>query len=120
MRIELRTSPGCPNAEPTRELLAACLAEAGINEPIIELVGTYPSPTVLINGVDVMGAHDQAEGDVCRLDPPTHFRVLEALGTGQSATWIIPMAIAHAAAVLRIYQAGIETGDATFQTTAPS
>ena len=26
---------------------------------------------------------------------------------------IVPMAAAHAAAVLRIYQAGIETGDAT-------
>ena len=53
-----------------------CLAEAGINEPIIELVGTYPSPTVLINGVDVMRAHDEAEGDVCRLDPPTHVGVV--------------------------------------------
>ena len=73
MRIELRTSPACPNAEPTRQLLAACVAEAGINEPIIELVGTYPSPTVLINGVDVMRAHDEAEGDVCRLDPPPPF-----------------------------------------------
>ena len=33
---------------------------------------------------------------------------------------IVPMAVAHAAAVLRIYQAGIDTGDATIETTAPS
>jgi hypothetical protein len=33
----------------------------------------------------VMRAHDEAEGDVCRLEPPTHFRVVEALRTGQSA-----------------------------------
>ena len=29
---------------------------------------------------------------------------------------IVSMSVAHAAAVLRIYQAGIDTGDATFET----
>lgn len=33
---------------------------------------------------------------------------------------IYPMTTAHAAAVLRIYQEGIDTGNATFQTAAPS
>ncbi|HEU5269014.1 MAG TPA: hypothetical protein VFU36_03750 [Jatrophihabitans sp.] len=32
---------------------------------------------------------------------------------------IVPMAERHSAAVLRIYQAGIDAGDATFETTAP-
>ena len=34
-------------------------------------------------------------------------------------TQVIPMAVDHAGAVLRIYQAGIDTGDATFETVAP-
>jgi L-amino acid N-acyltransferase YncA len=32
---------------------------------------------------------------------------------------IVPMADRHSAEVLRIYQAGIDSGDATFETTAP-
>ncbi|MCX6471858.1 GNAT family N-acetyltransferase [Williamsia herbipolensis] len=34
-------------------------------------------------------------------------------------THVIPMTVEHASAVLRIYQAGIDTGDATFETVAP-
>ena len=35
------------------------------------------------------------------------------------AAEIVPMAEQHSAAVLRIYQAGIDSGDATFETAAP-
>lgn len=79
MRIELHTSPGCPNAAPTRRLLVACLPAAGIEEPIIEKVGAYPSPTVLIDGVDVMRPGETVGGDACRLDLPTRERLLAAL-----------------------------------------
>jgi len=83
MRIELRTSPGCPNAEPMRKLVAGCLAELGIGDPVIELVGRYPSPTLLIDGIDVMRHYEDSASDVCRLDLPTHRRVLEALRAAQ-------------------------------------
>jgi hypothetical protein len=84
MRIELRISPGCPNAEPVRQLLAGCLAELGIGESVIELVGRYPSPTVLIDSIDVMPQCEEAASDVCRLDLPTEHRVLEALRAAQA------------------------------------
>jgi hypothetical protein len=80
MRIELRTSPGCPNAETTRKILADCLSSLGIDEPIIGRVGTYPSPTVLIDGADVMRPAAKAPtGDACRLDLPTSQHILDAL-----------------------------------------
>ena len=80
MRIELLTSPGCPNAETTRQILADCLSSLGIADPIIDRVGTYPSPTVLIEGVDVMRPTAEAPtGDPCRLDLPTPQHVLDAL-----------------------------------------
>jgi hypothetical protein len=80
MRIELRTAPGCPNAERTRTMVADCLASLGIDVPIIDLVGRYPSPTVVIDGVDVMCPDlEPSVGDACRLDVPTHQRVLDAL-----------------------------------------
>ena len=54
MRIELLTAPGCPNAEPTKVMLTDCLDALGLDVPIIHRVGRYPSPTVIIDGRDVM------------------------------------------------------------------
>ena len=54
LHIELRTAPGCPHAERARAILADCLTSLGIDSPIVEVVGRYPSPTVLIDSVDVM------------------------------------------------------------------
>ena len=80
MRIELLTSPGCPNADTTRKILTDCLTSLGINEPVIARVGRYPSPTVLIDGVDVMRPAAKAPtGDACRLDVPTPQDILDAL-----------------------------------------
>jgi len=84
MRIELRSSPGCPNAAPVRKLLADCLAELGIVDPVIELVGRYPSPTLLVDGVDVMNHDEDSASEVCRLDLPNHQHVLDALRAAQS------------------------------------
>ncbi len=80
MRIELLTLPGCPKAETTRKILADCLSSLGIDEPIIDRVGTYPSPTALIDGVDVMRSAAKAPtGDACRLDLHTPQHILDAL-----------------------------------------
>ena len=80
MRIEVLSAPGCPHAGAAKKLVTDCLAALGIDAPITERVGRYPSPTVLIDGVDVMrpGA-GAAIGDACRLDLPTRSRVLDAL-----------------------------------------
>ncbi|MGH3675514.1 MAG: alkylmercury lyase [Mycobacterium sp.] len=80
MRIEILTAPGCPNAAGAKETVAECLTALGVEAPIVERVGRYPSPTILIDGVDVMGSAPGVPiGDACRLDLPTPQRVLEAL-----------------------------------------
>ena len=80
MRIELLTATGCPNAAPARALVADCLRSVGMEVQIVERTGRYASPTVLVNGVDVMRPHaDVPAGDACRLDLPTRDRVLAAL-----------------------------------------
>ncbi|MCH9731517.1 MAG: alkylmercury lyase family protein [Actinomycetia bacterium] len=80
MRIELLTSPGCPNATAVKQTITGSLTTLGIDVPIIERIGRYPSPTVLVDGVDVMRPEDGAPiSDACRLDLPTHQRVLDAL-----------------------------------------
>jgi hypothetical protein len=76
--IEVLHTPGCPHADKTRTLLRCCLAELRLELPIEEREGDYPSPTMLVNGVDVMGQTD-TEGAMCRLDLPTRDHVLAAL-----------------------------------------
>jgi hypothetical protein len=78
--IELLTAPGCPNAAAARATIADCLSILGIEVPIIDRVGRYPSPTVLVDGVDVMQPKSGVcSGNACRLDLPTPQRVLDAL-----------------------------------------
>jgi hypothetical protein len=80
MRIEVLTSPGCPNAGAAKKTVADSLTALGMDVPVIDRVGRYPSPTVLIDGVDVMRPEaGPPTGDACRLDLPTPQRVLDAL-----------------------------------------
>jgi hypothetical protein len=80
MRIELLTAPDCPHAAPARQVITDCLTSLGLDVPIIDRVGRYPSPTVLVNGVDVMRPEAAARvGDACRLDLPTPQRVLDVV-----------------------------------------
>ena len=80
MDVELLLSPRCPNAAAARSLLAECLRRSGLDVEVRERVGDHPSPTILIDGVDVMTARSGAPpGPACRLDLPTAERVLAAL-----------------------------------------
>ena len=78
VRIELRYVSDCPNVAATRTLLRACLSELAVDAEVTEVEGDFPSPTLRVNGVDVMGAVD-SEGAFCRLDVPTRERLMTAL-----------------------------------------
>lgn len=92
MRIELFTSPRCPNAAAAKDVIAKTLTALCIDAPIVYRVGRYPSPTVLIDGDDVMRPGASAPvGEECRLDLPTPQRVFDALvrvcrSSGQQAS----------------------------------
>ena len=80
MRVELLLSADCPNAPGARLVVADCLRELGLSVDVAEQVGDFPSPTVLVDGVDVMtGTHGVGRAQACRLDVPTAPRVLAAL-----------------------------------------
>lgn len=80
MRIELLIAPGCPHAAAAQETITTCLTTLGMDVPVIDRVGCYPSPTILVEGIDVMCPEAGApSGDACRLDLPTPQRVLDAL-----------------------------------------
>ena len=76
--IELVSAPDCPNVDAARALLESCIGELGLDVTVIEREMDYPSPTILVNGTDVMG-RPASDLPGCRLDVPTRERVLEAL-----------------------------------------
>lgn len=78
--IELLHTPGCANVDEARSLLRRCLAELRLDVPFQERQGDFASPTILVNGIDVMGRSD-IHGAMCRLDLPTRERVVAALTT---------------------------------------
>lgn len=78
--IELLLVPQCPHADAARTLLARCQDELGLDLVVVERVGDYPSPTILVDGRDVMTGRPVTAGvSACRLDVPTASQVLHAL-----------------------------------------
>ena len=78
VEVELRHLPGCPHTDTARALLDDCLAELKLDVAVTDREGEYPSPTILVNGEDVMGS-PASQAAACRLDVPTRQRLLAAL-----------------------------------------
>ena len=79
MNVELLHLPGCPHVEQARRLLADCLDDMGLGEIVVEeREGDFPSPSIIVDRTDVMGAATVTSAS-CRLDLPTRERVLAAL-----------------------------------------
>jgi hypothetical protein len=79
VRVEVLYAGDCPHAADALLLVRRCADRLGV--PAIAVVareGDYPSPTVLVDGRDVMG-RPPAWTRGCRLDLPTEERVLSAL-----------------------------------------
>jgi hypothetical protein len=90
--VELRSVPGCPNLAPVRQALRRALADLGLPTVVTGVVGDYPSPTILINGADVMGGTGDGPA-ACRLDLPTAEQIGAALRqaiAAESATSTAP------------------------------
>ena len=78
IKIEILQVPGCPLVDRVRVTVRRALDRCGVRAEIEELVGDYPSPTLLINGQDVTG-HQWGDCTACRLDVPTEDQVVAPL-----------------------------------------
>lgn len=76
--IVLLQVPGCPLADRVRQTVRRVLARCEVRAEIVERVGDYPSPTLLIDGRDVTGRRPGV-CSACRLDLPTEEQVVAAL-----------------------------------------
>lgn len=85
MRVQLLHVPECPLTDQLRTRVHECLQQVGVLVVVEEQEGPYPSPTLLINGVDVVTGHSLTGHVSCRLDMPTHDQIITALQTGTKA-----------------------------------
>lgn len=80
VHVEVLHHEGCPLVGPVLELVRECVRELGAEATVVDRVARYPSPTVLVDGRDVMGRPgDGTPVDACRLDVPTRVAVVDAL-----------------------------------------
>ena len=79
VHIVILQVPHCPLGDQVRATVNASMTTARIDATIEKTEGVFASPTLLIDGVEVIGAtfHDTPS---CRLDLPREENVLVALG----------------------------------------
>jgi hypothetical protein len=77
--IQILQVPGCPLVGELRMLVDQCLADMQRDDHVEHLVGQYPSPTLLIAGVDVVTGHPVDTSVRCRLDLPSREQIQTAL-----------------------------------------
>lgn len=79
VRVRLLVVPGCPFAAQVRATLRECLREDSTPAVVEDVEGPYPSPTLLVDGVDVVTGRAPDDSACCRLDLPTRTDILNAL-----------------------------------------
>lgn len=77
--IELWHVLDCPLIDQVRTVLRECMQHSGVTAAVHERQGLYPSPTLVINGIDVATGTAPTDGVRCRLDLPTHDQIHAAL-----------------------------------------
>ena len=79
VRVRLEHVPDCPLVDRVRARLDRALAATGISAVIEDVEGDYPSPTLLINGLDAATGQPSGGAPRCRLDLPTADQIATAL-----------------------------------------
>jgi hypothetical protein len=78
-RIQILQVPDCPLVDRLIDQIESCLAEAGIGEPVEIVVGDYPSPTLVMDRVDVATGRPVEGEPRCRLDLPSKCQIRAAV-----------------------------------------
>lgn len=79
IRISILHVPDCPLVHRLIERLEECMDTTGVRHLVEVSVGPHPSPTLVIDGLDVATGRPVAGDEQCRLDLPTRDQILAAL-----------------------------------------
>jgi hypothetical protein len=79
VRVQLLHVTDCPLVSRVRDTLNGCLKGVGFRVQVEDLEGDYPSPTLLIDGIDVATGAAPPRQICCRFDLPTCAQITAAL-----------------------------------------
>lgn len=79
-RVRILHVPDCPLMEGLRAEVASTLSEVAPDVRLFLVEGDYPSPTLLVDGMDVTTGAPVSGQPRCRLDLPTSQQIRDALG----------------------------------------
>lgn len=78
-RIQILQVPDCPLVDQLIDAVERCLTEADSSGPVEIVVGDYPSPSLVMDGIDVVTGRP-VEGDPrCRMDHPSQEQIRAAV-----------------------------------------
>ncbi len=78
-RIEIVHEPDCPLAARVVQTVRAFLAASGADAVVVVHEAPLASPTVLVDGLDVVTGRPPVPAVACRLDLPTEDQLRNAL-----------------------------------------
>jgi hypothetical protein len=79
VRVQLLHVADCPLVGRVRDVLEDCLQHVRFAVRVEVLEGAYPSPTLLIDGIDVATGAAPPREICCRFDIPTTAQITTAL-----------------------------------------
>jgi hypothetical protein len=78
LQISILHVPDCPSIGRVRDAVEVALARVGATAVVEEIEGDYPSPTLLIDGVEIDG-YPLRSDPACRIELPTHEEITAAV-----------------------------------------
>jgi hypothetical protein len=78
-RLQILQVADCPLVGRLVEDVQACVTEWGVSERVEVVVGDYPSPTLVIDGLDVSTGRPVQGGPCCRIDLPSREQIRDAV-----------------------------------------
>lgn len=78
-RLQILQVPDCPLVGRLVNEVRACLTDCGVDEPLQMLVGGYPSPTLVVDGLDVSTGQPVQAATCCRFDLPSSEQIRDAV-----------------------------------------
>jgi hypothetical protein len=78
-RLQILQVADCPLVGRLVDEVRACFTNCGVREQVEIVVGDYPSPTLVVDGVDVSTGRPVQGGPCCRLDLPSSEQICDAV-----------------------------------------
>jgi hypothetical protein len=85
VRVQLLHVADCPLVSRVRDTVSDCLQRVGFPVRVEDIEGAYPSPTLVIGGIDVATGAPPPREICCRFDLPTGAQITAALNRAASS-----------------------------------